>query len=197
MTIPKGDSGLGKRLPKWLETIISVAVASAVFLGASEVAMLVNNSTLLRQSRIFRNLLEQEDSVDIMQIVKSKNIRKAAEKFTAALTNAYVSFEMIPYDQGKTFTAIMSSLNDGIEVELFEYHGRDLLIVGKSDNMENYESFSLGLSSSGIFENVVKMHTELPDGEIEFSITCFSQTPETYTRFFGRNDEDRENKRKS
>lgn len=158
----------GKRL---VDVVLAVVLAVAIFLGCHALAQKAHNSALLTQSRILRQLVA-DDSVDFMAIIKDENQRDVLKRFVAALANAYVSFELIPINEGDTLMAVISSLEPGIHVDAFAYQGRDLMIYGRADNRLAFDRLVWNLRNTDYFARVEPESWDSEAGPLEFAIAC-------------------------
>ncbi|MFV0401179.1 MAG: PilN domain-containing protein [Oscillospiraceae bacterium] len=151
----------------------AVVLAALILVGTLWGAEALADSTLFTQSRILREIMSEE-SLDFTAILTDADRRTMLQHFIGGVTNAYVSFEMIPLNEGKTLEAIFSSLSDEIFIEKFEYHRRDLTLTGYAENSEACEAFVNRLESTGYFASVeIAEQTEGGEGgRTNFVVEC-------------------------
>ena len=151
--------------------LLSAAIAlSGVFLSGHMLSA-VQESALYRQSKIIGSVFSEQD-VGIIDIALSPRARRLLLKFAGALADAYVNFELIPYDEIRTFTVVYESLGPAIEVEGFAYSRKDLIITGVAPDESSYHEFVERLRSRDHFEKVTGSFNIAADGGVRFEIKC-------------------------
>lgn len=167
---------------KLVSMLLAVVIAVGLFWLGGMVATKAKESTLLAQSRVLRGLL-QEDSVDALSILKDKDTRILLQKFVAAVASGYVNFELIPYNEGKTLSLLLSSINKGITIDSFSYSGRDFIIKGSCDDFESLDKFVTNLREADYFKQV-SVDTNWSLEKTEFTIHCYANAPDTPQDYF-------------
>ena len=158
---------------KTISAALAVAVAAAILLSTSLAAAWVEHSRIYMQSQMIRSIAG-EDGVSMFSIVTSPEKRDVTLRFVAAITNAYINFELIPYNEAQTFTAIFASLNEGIHIETFEYRRHDLVIHGYANSIQNYYSFVKNLADNGRFASVTGYVLSEENNTVIFEVWCIS-----------------------
>ena len=143
-------------------------------LGANLLAENVKSSSVYRQSRIVRLLLSQ-DSVSMRGLFSQRRNIAALLKFTGALTNATINFEMIPVGEASTFMAVLESLRDGIHIESFAYNRRNLTIYGGAKTPESYRAFLGALRETDYFHHVSERSCNVGQAAIRFELECMAR----------------------
>jgi len=158
---------------KVVSAALALAVATAILLSTSLAALWVEHSRIYMQSQLLRSIAG-EDGVSMLSIITSPEKRDVTLRFIAAITTAYISFELIPYNEAQTFTAIFASLNEGIHIELFEYRRHDLVIRGHANSIQNYYSFIKNLADNGHFTSVTGYVLSEESDTVVFEIWCIA-----------------------
>ena len=156
---------------KVISVALALAVATAILITTATAAIWIEHSRVYMQSQLLRSIAGEE-GVNILSIVTSSEKRDVTAKFIAAITSAYINFELIPYNEVQTFTAVFMSLNEGVHIELFEYRRHDLVIRGNADSTENYDTFIKNLTDSGRFALVAGYVLSVENDTVTFEIWC-------------------------
>ena len=156
---------------KIISTAIALAIAAAIIVTTSFAASWVEHSRIYRQSRLLGAITGTE-GVSILGIVTDPGKRDVTVKFIAALTSAYINFELIPYNEAQTFAAVFQSLSVGIYIDSFEYRRHDLMIRGFAGSMEDYNNFISSLAATQHFASVTGHANPILHGGISFEIWC-------------------------
>lgn len=156
----------------WIgESIAALLLAAAILLGAVLAAQGVSGSSWYRQSKIIGSIVSQE-SFGVSELVSDRRHVDVLLKFVSAVANAYVSFELIPVNEGTTFAAVFESIGPVITVERFDYQRRDLIITGLSPDRSGYYEFLRRLRSKPAFSGVSGHYYITVDDEVRFEIQC-------------------------
>lgn len=164
-----------EQIKKWsvgiLTVLLALLLAAGVLAGSAVGANALRESTLVTQSQVLRAVLS-EQSVGVVSFLQDGRRMDMLRSFIRAVTEAYVNFELIPVNEGKTFAAIFTSLPEGVTVEQFVYHRRDLEIIGWA-TPEGYESFVSNLEDTRYFYQITTVETEQQeDGSLAFILLC-------------------------
>ena len=155
-----------------LALIIALGIVYSGVALSGWVSGAMRESTIYRQSMIISSVFSQGDNVGLTTVLTDARAREVMFKFARALTNAYVSFELIPYGQLQTFEVVYASLGPYVEIDDFTYRGHDLIITGFAPDEESYRAFLAGLSGAGYFSSVQGSFSKKEDGRIRFEIEC-------------------------
>lgn len=151
--------------------LLSLGIAALILVTSAKAATSLRESSLMTQSQVVRSILA-DDAVGISSFLTSKEKRGMLRGFVKAVTDAYVSFELIPVNEGKTFATIFQSINDDIIIDEFTYHRRDLRLHGHGTKA-GYEEFVQSLEKSNYFYQVIQISvTETEVDEVEFTLDC-------------------------
>ena len=151
-----------------LTLVAAITLSGAALAGW--VSAGVRDNYLYRQSRIIGSVFSQED-VGLSVVLTDARARDTLWLFARALADAYVSFELIPYGEMETFTAVYSSLGPEVEITGFAYHGRNLVITGTAPDKESCLAFLKALQESGHFWEVSGSFDTCEDA-VSFKIEC-------------------------
>jgi len=150
--------------------LTAVMSLSGIFLSGRALSS-VQNSAIYRQSQIIGSVFSQQD-VGFTDIVTNPTGRGLLLKFAEALANAYVNFELIPYNEVRTFTVVYQSLAPAVEIENFAYQRRDLIITGSAVHENGYLEFLHSLRSQGHFGQVTGSFHTTAESYVRFEIKC-------------------------
>ena len=156
---------------KIISAALALIIAVAILLAACFAAIWVEHSRVYRQSSFLRSIVSGED-VSVLSIITDPQRRDMTARFIAALTNAYISFELIPHNEAQTFAAVFQSLSEGVHISHFEYRRHDLIMRGKADTMNDYNSFIEQLAATQRFALVTGHFNPTEDGKVMFEILC-------------------------
>jgi len=164
------------------KSVAGVAVAMALTFGivwggaalSGWVRVSVQESAAYRHSVILTSVFSGEDDVGLGAILTDARARGLFFKFARTLTNAYVSFELIPYGQLETFSVVYAALGPHVEIDDFIYRGHDLIITGSVLSEASYHEFLASLSGSGYFLDVRGRFDISGDGGVRFEIECLA-----------------------
>lgn len=159
--------------PNLTTTLCAVVCAAAVLAGTTLLADGVSRSRLYRQSQVFRAIAAQ-DQLNLVSVVQDGELRSLLTHFIAAVTNAYVNFEMIPYNEGQTFVAVLQSMSGGVHIERIEYQRRNLRMEGEADTPETYQHFVEALRGTQHFQGVSGHSYLTVEDTVHFEIECAS-----------------------
>lgn len=163
----------------FLRQLLSGFVAICIVIGSVSLsiwgAQQIKNSTLMTQSRIFKDLFTTGSSSEYLSLLKTNERRQMLWSYVQALTKGYMDFELIPINEGDTLSALSESLNDEVDLQTFTYHRRDLEIEGTAENATALFNFVSSLRQTQHFEQVSIMQQESnEDGKLTFTIYCTS-----------------------
>ena len=153
--------------------ISALAAMTAVLLITCLLALGARNSRIY-QHGVVLGFIARQEQVSLLALVTNPEKRSVMTKFIGATTAAYLDFEMLPYGGAQTFTAVFSSLGEGIAIEGFEYRRRDLMISGFADSPEAFDGFISRLEEAGHFASVVGYEYPEEQDKIPFEIWCIS-----------------------
>lgn len=160
-----------------LEAVTAVSLIAAILWGSALLSLEVKSSAVYRQSRVLTMLLSQEPVGIAGMLEDTRNIDMTV-KFAGALTAAYINFELIPVNEAATFVAVFESLPEGVDIEGFEYHRKDLHITGVADET-GYDAFISNLRGRDYFSSVTGQILGDQDGVTRFGIICVPAVAET------------------
>lgn len=149
--------------------LLTAAISLSGIFMSGQLLDSVRDSAFYRQSQIIGSIFSQEDT-SLIQVATDTRARNNLFKFAGALANAYVSFEFIPYNEMQTFTAVHESLGPAIEIDSFEYHGKNLVITGSAPDETEYSEFLDRLRSHNHFAQVTGNFHTTPEGRAAFEI---------------------------
>lgn len=155
------------------QLVTALLAAGIILLCSMLLVQRVENSSLYRQGRFVGSVLSQE-SVGAGEILGNTKSIRMTVKFAAAVTSAYINFELIPVNEASTFVVIFESVNDGINVELFEYRRKNLVIDGYADTQEAFEAFLGNLRHRDYFDSVSGDSYLTTEDTVRFRIVCVS-----------------------
>lgn len=154
---------------------ISLALCAAIALGgvflSGQLLDSVRESAIYRKSKIVGSIFSGED-VGVSAVLTDARARTTLLKFTGALADAYVRFELIPVGELETFSAVYRNLTTDVEIDAFEYRRRNLILTGVARDESAYRSFLQGLRGSDQFAKVIGVVNTDSDGVICFEIEC-------------------------
>ncbi len=155
------------------ETLTALLLAAALLLGGMLLSQQVLESDFYRTSKIIRLLtVDSDQSPGMLGMLTDSRNRDVLLKFTEAVANAYVNFELIPVNEAETFSAVYESLGSLVKIEEFRYHRRNLVIVGTAPDEAYYQEFLRRLRSKERFEAVTGHSYLTTDNVIRFEIEC-------------------------
>ena len=144
-------------------------LAATMLFATCFAAQRLKQSKLYVQGKILGGIIAQ-DGIELLPMLKSSEKRSATIKFAEAAVSAYIEFELIPYNEGDKFAAILKSINDQIHIQSFEYRRRALIIAGSADTQRGYESFARQLAASGQFGSVETVEYLHEEKQIRFKV---------------------------
>jgi hypothetical protein len=162
----------------------AVATALLVLLGTLFLAQQATQTEFYMQSQILRSIFARQESADTSGMLTQKNQREAMFQFAGAVTTAYIDFELIPVNEVDTFLAVVQEMNEGIEVESFAYHRKNLTIIGTAQTAEDYQNFLTRLQNVDYFEGVSGQDALSADGVVGFEITTTARELQAPTLHF-------------
>ena len=162
-----------------LAAILAVTVILSVTATAAQAVL---KSRIYHQSRIFSTIASQEQ-VDIIDVISGGETRNILVKFVAAVTNAYMNFEMIPYNEGQVFVTVFQSIPSNVHIEQFAYRRRNLIIKGISASKDDYNSLMRSLRNSEYFQNVTGHSYLAVDDTVHFEAECISHSQSNLLSF--------------
>ena len=158
-----------------------VALAAGGTLLSGKLLRDIQASDVYRQSQVISSVFSQED-VGVTKILTDPKAGRTLLKFTGALADAYLHFELIPLGEEKTFSVVYGSLGPGVEVDSFAYRGRNLTITGNAQSKAQYHAFLEKIRGQRHFAQVRGSVHAVSKGEVSFSVEClsapYSQKPE-------------------
>lgn len=156
-----------------LSLLSAALIVAAILFGTGYAAERVRASDFYRSSRLIGMIVSQE-GVGLADMAGNKRNVDMMLKFVGALTSAYIDFELIPVGEVSTFTAVFESVPEGVEIEKFEYHRKDLFITGKAESGEAYKDFLTALRETDYFAGVNGHFYLSTDDDIRFELECTS-----------------------
>ena len=161
------------------DTAVAILLSAGIIWGgvalSGWVSGEVRESNAYRHSQIVASVFPEEADVGLTTVLADQQARSLLFMFTRAMMDAYVSFELIPYGQFKTFGVVYSSLSPAVEINSFAYHGHDLVIVGFAQSQERYLEFLANLEGHGYFR-AVHGSSRTEDGKVQFEVICIAAT---------------------
>lgn len=154
-----------------LALIVGLAAGGALLSG--KLLRDIQASDVYRQSKVIGSIFSQED-VGVTKILTDPKARRTMLKFTGALADAYLHFELIPLGEEKTFSVVYGSLGPAVEVDTFTYHGRNLTITGRAESEADYQAFLEKLRKHHHFAQVHGSGDATPEGAFVFAVECLS-----------------------
>lgn len=168
--------------PSGASLVTAVVLAGAILAGSTFAADRIRGSELYNKSRIISMIVSQEQ-VGITDIAGNKRNVDLLLKFVGALTSAYIDFELIPVGEVSTFAAVFESIPAEVTVERFEYHRKNLTIIGNAADQDSYETFLRSLRDTRYFEGVTGHCYLATDNTIRFELECISQSATVHLDF--------------
>jgi len=147
------------------DKIIAILLCAVMLASGTLLALQVEKSRIYQQSRLLRAVLDQE-SVGLAEILTDRRNFRMLRSFAGAAVSAYINFELIPVHEAQKFAVIFDSLGDGMEIDTFEYRGRDLILRGAA-TQEEYQEFVARLQGR---VNIAENEHFVADGEERFMI---------------------------
>jgi len=131
----------------------------------------VRESAAYRHSKILSGLFKGGD-IGWGAAVLDPGARGTLLKFTGALADAYVHFELIPVGELETLGAVYASLTPAVQIDSFAYERRNLTITGRAQGDAAYREFLGNLRGRGHFAQVTGDSKACAQGVTCFEITC-------------------------
>lgn len=167
----------------WIGNILLCLTAVlAIFYSTLFLARQIVGSPLYRQSKLI-SMIVQQDSVGLEGLIGNTRNIDLVVKFSGAIASAYINFELIPLNEASTFVAIFESLPDSVSIEGFEYHRKDLTVLGYADSTEAYEEFMEELRARDYFNSVTGHCYDSTRGGVRFELNCSAKAVEAYLDF--------------
>lgn len=154
-----------------LDVITAVLAAALILYSTMFLARKAVDSQIYQQSRMV-SMLVQQDALDLSDMLSDTRGAGMIIKFAGALASAYINFELIPVNEAPTFMAVFDSMPEGVSINGFGYHRKDLSVTGTATTNDGYESFVAALRERDYFASVSGSGYETTDGSVRFEIIC-------------------------
>jgi len=157
------------------DAVSAVLTAAIILLSTTLMAQQVAKSSIYRQSK-FISMLVSQDELQVADLLKSAETVRFAAKFASAVTEAYISFELIPVYEVSTFMAVFEGMNESIAVDRFAYDRKDIIIYGEAADKDAYDDFLAALQETEHFSGISGRYYISTDNTVKFEAVCYAIT---------------------
>ena len=154
--------------------LLALLLTAAILFGSIWMAEEIRSSGVYNKSRLMSRILSQEE-ISFSDMLGDRHNVGMMLKFVGALTSAYIDFELIPVHELDTFTAVMGSVNDGIAIDRFAYHRKNLTIYGQAADREQMRQFLSALQETDQFKSIAQHAYETTADTMRFEMVCVSR----------------------
>ena len=162
-------------MDNWRYHLISVLLAvlclSGVMWVGSFAADRIFTPANLQRFQVIQQLFST-DQVGILQVLEKAGGWDVARKYAAALTDATINFEFIPYNEGKNLSALIEAIPDGVVIQSFSFEQRDLKILCQAPDLETLRLFQTQLQDAQVYQEIDLLWSELSDGSYQGTLLC-------------------------
>ena len=164
-------------MDNWKYHLLSVFLAVLCLTGVMWVGTFAADRLFtpdnLQRLEVIRQLFST-DEVGLLEVLQKEGGWDIARKYAAALADAAINFEFLPYNEGNNLTVLMDATPDEVTIQSFQFIQRDLEIRCTCQSVEPLQQFRAKLQQAKVYSQVDFHCTRQADGTYQGIFLCHS-----------------------